>query len=328
MEFTTKGEKFVLRGARTPEFKLINNKSFAKIVQQGAELCFMSVSPHHTELFLPTCHLLQTKPNMSSPINPNSALLNEYSNIFTEPTQLPALRPGLDHKIPLKEGSKPFNLRPYRYSIIQKDIMDNSVNDLLNPGVIEHSICPYASPTILVKKKDGSWRLCVDYRRLNQSTIKHSFPIPLIEELMDELEGSVVFSKLDLRSGYHQVRMCQGEEGETAFKTRSGHFEYRVMPFGITSALATFQALMNHIFNPFIRKFIVFFFDDILVYSPSLEDHIAHLHLTFQTIRDNNLFLHHPKCCFATNKVEYLGHFITAEGVSTDLSKNSVFSHV
>lgn len=215
------------------------------------------------------------------------------------------MRQGFDHTIPLKENVVPFTLRPYKYSVIQKDMVDKLVSELLDQGIIRHSNSPYASPTVLVRKKNGSWRLCVDYRRLNSNTVKDRFPIPLIEDLMDELGGSTIFSKLDLRSGYHQVRMAQGEEHKTAFKTHTGHFEYLVMPFGLTNAPATFQALMNHVFGSYLRKFIIVFFDDILTYSKNLEDHVFHLKLNFQTLRDNHLLLNKPKCYFATTKVEY-----------------------
>ncbi|GAU25735.1 hypothetical protein TSUD_216660 [Trifolium subterraneum] len=321
MEFTTHGKKFVLRGAKVPGFKLINNKSFAQAVQKGAELCFLSISHDAPCLTFPTCHVMQT-PELQSPLHPAIVdLILKFEDIFNEPGQLPPPRPGFDHRIPLKEGAEPFNLRPYRFSLIQKDIIDKLVQDMLDQGIVQHSNSLFASPTILVRKKDGSWRLCIDFRRLNDLTIKDRFPIPLIEDLMDELSGSVVFSKLDMKSGYHQLRMAPGEEHKTAFKTHSGHFEYLVMPFGLTNAPASFQSLMNQVFSSFLRKFVIIFFDVLLIYSKSMEDHIVHLQLIFQTIRDHNLFLNKSKCSFALPKVEYLGHFITKEGVSTDPAK-------
>lgn len=179
----------------------------------------------------------------------------------------------------------------------------------------------------MVRKKDGSWRLCVDYKRLNQQTVKDIFPTPLIEDLMDELSGSSIYSKLDLKSDYHQLRMDLGEEHKTAFETHAGNFEYLVMPFGLTNALASFQALMNHIFLPFLRRFVIIFFDDILIYSPTLEEHVTHLQTVFQTIKEQKLYLKKSKCCFATSKVKYLGHFNTKEGVSTDPTKIQAVSN-
>lgn len=192
---------------------------------------------------------------------------------------------------------------------------------MLHQGIIQHINSPFASLIVLVRKKDGAWRLCVDYWHLNQSIVKDRFPIPLIDDVMDELGGAIIFSKLDLKSGYHQVRMAPGEKSKTNFKTHNGHFEYLVMPFGLSNSPTTFQALMNHIFKPFLRKFIIIFFDDILIYSKSIPDHVTHLTLAFQTIRDHSLLLNKQKCCFATPRVEYLGHFISADGVATDPSK-------
>ena len=142
--------------------------------------------------------------------------------------------------IPILPNAVPVNSKPYRYSPLHKDEIERQVKELLAAGLITPSTSPYASPVLLVQKKDGSWRFCVDYRRLNDITIKNRFPMPLVDEILDELAGTCYFSKLDMRSGYHQVRMKKGEEHKTAFKTHHGHFEFRVMPFGLTNAPATF----------------------------------------------------------------------------------------
>ncbi|GKC81123.1 glycoside hydrolase, catalytic domain-containing protein, partial [Tanacetum coccineum] len=201
-------------------------------------------------------------------------VVEEFDDIFAVTKELPPSRP-CDYRIPLLEGTNPINIRPYRQS---------------------HS--PFVSPIVMVKKKDNTWRMCVDYIQLNNNTIKDKFLIPIIEELIDKLHGSKIFSKLDLRSGYHQIRMHEEDVAKTAFKTHQGHYKFLVMPFGLTNAPSTFHALMNEVFKPFLRKFTVVFFDNILIYSKSLQDHVQHL-----------------------RQVEYLGHVIYDMGVSTDPSK-------
>ena len=180
------------------------------------------------------------------------------------------MRGGFDHRIPLKKEDTTVNIRTYRYSLKHRDIIEQLIQDMLDKGIIQPSCSPFASPVVLVGKKDDTWKLCVDYGDLNKKTIKDKFPNPVVGELIDELAGASVFTKLDLRAGYHQFRMHPTDIFKTAFKTHIGHYEFLVMPFGLTNALASFQKWMNHVFKHLLRKCVLEYFDDILLYIVTL----------------------------------------------------------
>jgi hypothetical protein len=200
-------------------------------------------------------------------------LLAKFSYLFQAPKDLPPQR-SQDHEIPLLPGAQPFKIRPYHYNPQQKDEIERQVYDMLCHGIIRRRSSPFASPVVLVKKKDGQWRFCMDYRQLNNLTVKNKHPLPVIDELLDKLARARYFTKLDLRSGYHQIRLADGEQFKTAFQTHQGLYEFMVMPFGLTNAPATFQSIMNQVFQALLRKCVLVFVDDILVYSPTFEAHV------------------------------------------------------
>ncbi|KAK8936216.1 hypothetical protein KSP39_PZI014037 [Platanthera zijinensis] len=249
-----------------------------------------------------------------------SKVLQAFPDIFTGQLLFPPRRQQ-DHRICLLPGAAPVVVRPYRYPYLQKDEIERQCDLLLQHGLIRRSVSPFSSPVLLVHKKDNTWRMCVDYRALNAITVKDKFPIPVVEELLDELHGACYFTKLDLSSGYHQVRMAESDVEKTAFRTHHGHFEFLVMPFGLTNAPSTFQALMNEVFHSILRKYVLVFFDDILVYSRSWEEHLDHLQTVLTLVQSHHLILKASKCSFGQRSVAYLGHIVDNTGVSADPAK-------
>jgi len=259
------------------------SKSPVTLTSMSAKQMFKSIHGNDVWAYVLVDRPTLVTPPATSPETPEAVkdLLLQYADIFQAPTKLPPHR-AYDHAIPLYPDAVPVNARPYHYSPQHKTEIENQVKQLLEAGLITHSHSPFASPVLLVKKKDGQWRFCVDYRKLNALTVKNRFPMPIVEEILDELAGSKLFTKLDMRSGYHQIRMLPQDEDKTAFKTHQGHYQFRVMPFGLTNAPATFQCIMNQILQPYLRKFVLVFLDDILIYSKTMEDHLDHIQQVFE----------------------------------------------
>jgi hypothetical protein len=248
-------------------------------------------------------------------------IVQEFVNVF--PDELPGMPPERDVEftIDLIPGTKPIAKNAYRLAALELAELKKQLEELQQKGFIRPAASPWGAPVLFVKKKDGSMRLCVDYRDLNDITIKNKYPLPRIDDLFDQLRGAKYFSKIDLRSGYHQLRVRQEDISKTAFRTRYGQYEFTVMPFGLTNARAFFMTLMNKVFMEEMDRFVVVFIDDILIYSKSAEEHGQHLRVVLGKLRSNRLYAKFNKCEFWMQRVGYLGHVLTVEGVEVDPEK-------
>ncbi|XP_035546655.1 uncharacterized protein LOC118348672 [Juglans regia] len=248
-------------------------------------------------------------------------VVDEFPDVFVE--ELPGLPPVRDMEfvIDLELGAAPVHKAPYRMALAKLKELKTQLQELVDKGFIQPSTSPWGAPVLFVKKKDGTLRMCIDYRELNKVTIKNKYPLPRIDDLFDQLQGAAIFSKIDLRSGYYQLRIRDKDVPKTAFRTRYGHFEFKVMSFGLANAPAAFMDLMNWVFRPFLDSFVVVFLDEILIYSRDLEEHACYLRLALGKLREHQLYAKLSKCEFWLEEVKFLGHVISQEGVAVDPSK-------
>ncbi|KAJ8771340.1 hypothetical protein K2173_026517 [Erythroxylum novogranatense] len=248
-------------------------------------------------------------------------VVREFLDVF--PTELLGLPPDRETKftIDIIPGTAPISIPPYRMAPVELKELKTQLQELLDKGFIRPSVSPWGALILFIKKKDGTLRLCINYRQLNRITVKNKYPLPRIDDLFDQLQGAQVFTKLDLRSGYYQLKIAEADVPKSAFRTRYGHFEFLVMPFGLTNAPAAFMALMNKVFQPYLDQFVIVFIDDILVYSKCREDHMAHLRMVLQLMREKQLYAKFTKCEFWLDQVIFLGHIVSRQGIQVEQKK-------
>ncbi|GJT47651.1 reverse transcriptase domain-containing protein [Tanacetum coccineum] len=248
-------------------------------------------------------------------------VVRDFPEVF--PEDLPGLPPTrqVEFHIELIPGAAPVARAPYRLAPAEMKELAEQLKELSDKGFIRPSSSPWGAPILFVKKKDGSFRMCIDYRELNKLTVKNRYPLPRIDDLFDQLQGSSIYSKIDLRSGYHQLRVREEDIPKTAFRTRYGHYEFRVMPFGLTNAPAVFMDLMNRVCKPYLDKFVIVFIDDILIYSHNEKEHEEHLKTILELLKKEELYAKFSKCGFWINTLKFLGHVIDSSGIHMDPAK-------
>ncbi|KAH0658090.1 hypothetical protein KY289_026838 [Solanum tuberosum] len=259
-------------------------------------------------------HDIDTEP----PTLPSIPIVNEFLDVF--PDELPGIPPEreIDFAIDMLPSTQPISIPPYRMASAELKELKDYLKDLMDKGFIRPSASPWGAPELFIRKKDDSLRMFIDCGQLNKATIKNKYPLPRIDDLFDQLQGANCFSKINLRSGYPQIRVREKEVPRTAFRTRYGHFEFLVMSFGLTNSPAVLMDLMNSIFKPYLNLFFIVFVNDILVYSRSKDEHANHLRAVLQVLRDRELYAKFSKCEFLLDSVAFLGHIVSYAGIAAD----------
>ncbi|GJV25622.1 putative reverse transcriptase domain-containing protein [Tanacetum coccineum] len=266
-------------------------------------------------VFLANINTKETKDKSEKKRLEDVPIVQDFPDVFPEDLSgLPPTRQ-VEFQIDLIPGAAPVARAPYRLAPSEMKELSEQLKELSDKGFIRPSSSPWGAPVLFVKKKDGSFRMCIDYRELNKLTVKNRYPLPRIDDLFDQLQGSSVYSKIDLRSGYHQLRVREEDIPKTAFRTRYGHYEFQVMPFGLTNAPAVFMDLMNRVCKPYLDKFVIVFIDDILIYSKNKQEHEEHLKLILELLKKEELYAKFSKCEFWIPKVQFLGHVIDSQGL-------------
>ncbi|GJU89967.1 putative reverse transcriptase domain-containing protein [Tanacetum coccineum] len=273
------------------------------------------------DVFLAHVTVKKTKDKSKEKQLEDVPIVKDFPEVF--PEDLPGLPPTrqVEFHIDLVPGAAPVARAPYRLAPSEMKELADQLQELSDKGFIRPSSSPWGAPVLFVKKKDGTFRMCIDYRELNKLTVKNRYPLPRIDDLFDQLQGSSVYSKIDLRSGYHQLRVREEDIPKTAFRTRYGHYEFQVMPFGLTNAPAVFMDLMNRVCKPYLDKFVIVFIDDILIYSKNKQEHEGHLKLILELLKKEELYAKFSKCEFWIPKVQFLGHVIDNKGIHVDPAK-------
>jgi hypothetical protein len=300
---------------------LISAKQCRKVISQTGKFAFFVILSQNKRKIVATSRVSAT--DLSTQQKQVDKVVEEYSNILSSPTGVP-LHYQVKHPIDLTPGASLPNGPVYRRSLLENEEIKRQIQELLNKGHIRPSSSPCGSPIVLVQKKDGTWQLCIDYRALNKITVINQYSIPRIDDFLDQLTEAKYFSKIDLKSGYHQVPIEQTDVWKTAFKSKEGLFEWLVMPFGLTNAPATFMRMMDDILRPFTNTFVVVYLDDILIYNKTWDEHLQHIQQVLHTLRQHKLYANLKKCSFGMDRVHYLGYIIDQHGVHVDPAKIQV----